>query len=173
MIKSGKLINKPRRIKAKTKGSVRERQIKKILIDNGALEVAKSGGSLGKFDLIALFPYRVMCVQVKSNQFPKDEEEWNLAKSVDSMDKHLYLPCCIVIRDAKFDGPKFAVRVYLGTKKIGSVRKIKAYDAEYNSLKTLIKNEMYCAYPRLEAKPLTGGVDANEKAKDENQNQES
>ena len=57
----------------KAKGSRKERAAKTILEAAGYL-VTKSGASLGVFDLIALGPQAVRCVQVKSNRPPPPSE---------------------------------------------------------------------------------------------------
>jgi Holliday junction resolvase len=60
-------------VKAKKKGSRRERQARDILKAAG-YAVTKAGGSFGAFDLIALGPQGVRCVQVKSNRLPSPIE---------------------------------------------------------------------------------------------------
>lgn len=59
---------------SKAKGARRERQARTLLYKWGALRVVKSGASLGEFDLLALFPGELICVQVKANRWPGQEE---------------------------------------------------------------------------------------------------
>ena len=56
------------------KGARRERQARDLLYARGCTEVAKSGGSLGRFDLWGLSPTRLYLVQVKANRRPARAE---------------------------------------------------------------------------------------------------
>jgi Holliday junction resolvase-like predicted endonuclease len=57
----------------KRKGTRKERQVKEMLERNGAF-VVRSAGSFGPFDLVALWPDRVLLVQVKAGKGPSDRE---------------------------------------------------------------------------------------------------
>lgn len=71
----------------KAKGSRRERQCMKILVDNGYTSVTKSGASLGLWDVIGHDPdIGWIVVQCKSNRMPprgemKDLIKWKAHKS--------------------------------------------------------------------------------------------
>lgn len=62
---------------AKSKGSWRERQVRDFLLQKG-YKVCKAGGSLGKWDLIAVNNHVFLLVQVKSNRFCYPEERAGL-----------------------------------------------------------------------------------------------
>jgi len=62
-----------KRINAKQKGIRRERQCRELLEEDGFL-VTKSGGSLGIFDVIAIDPIEIKCIQIKSNRRPPKKE---------------------------------------------------------------------------------------------------
>jgi Holliday junction resolvase len=61
-------------LNAKRKGSRTERRARDLLYRWGALRVVKSGASLGEFDLLALFPGELICIQVKTNRWPSPVE---------------------------------------------------------------------------------------------------
>lgn len=58
----------------KAKGARQERRTMAWLEKRGALFTIKAGGSLGMWDVIALFKDRVELVQVKSNRPPQPKE---------------------------------------------------------------------------------------------------
>ena len=58
---------------AKAKGSRNERRSIKLFEALG-YECTKAGGSLGKFDVIAISSQETVCVQVKSNSWPGSVE---------------------------------------------------------------------------------------------------
>jgi Holliday junction resolvase len=64
-------------MKAKAKGSRRERQARMILELAGYF-VVKAGGSLGCWDLVALGPQGVRLIQCKSNEKPRPAERERL-----------------------------------------------------------------------------------------------
>lgn len=64
-------------INAKDKGNRRERQVV-ALLEKAGYFVCKSGGSLGLFDIIAINPLGVRCIQVKSNRPPGPAERETL-----------------------------------------------------------------------------------------------
>lgn len=103
-----------KRINTKAKGSSRELECMKLFYRFGAKLVTKSSASLGASDLIACFPSKCIHVQVKSNNWPSMEEEYELCKLADSLNysvdsggvktrRHhpLYEVICIVIKDQK------------------------------------------------------------------------
>ena len=56
----------------KSKGSRREREVKKIL-ENEGYNCTKAGASLGIFDIIAMNTMHIRLIQVKSNSISKKE----------------------------------------------------------------------------------------------------
>ena len=70
-----------KRFNSKAKGSLRERQVRDLLIADG-WSVTKAGGSLGVFDLVACrrdpapdcYLPVVRLIQVKSNRWPRSAE---------------------------------------------------------------------------------------------------
>lgn len=58
----------------KAKGSRNERKARDLLYEWGAHAVVKAGASLGVFDLLAIFPGELVCVQVKSNRWAGSKE---------------------------------------------------------------------------------------------------
>lgn len=67
-------------INAKAKGSRRELQCRKILEALG-YEVCKAGGSLGKWDLVAIHPTHARVIQVKSNRPPPPAEREGMVQA--------------------------------------------------------------------------------------------
>jgi len=123
---------KTRKFNMKQRGSANELWLKKQLLDNGALEVIKSGGSLGVFDLIALYPNNVICIQVKSGKNPKIdlEEEDRIANITDTLNTRegLYLTgmyiCLAVFIDRHDSLLKFRTNRYYGWQSLDGVKKM-------------------------------------------------
>ena len=62
----------------KAKGNRRERQSRKLL-EAAGYRCMKAGASLGVFDLIGIGAADVVCIQVKSNAWPRSAEMATLA----------------------------------------------------------------------------------------------
>jgi len=54
----------------KAKGSRNERKTRDWYYKQGATFIIKAGASLGRYDLVVLFPDHIDLVQVKSNRWP-------------------------------------------------------------------------------------------------------
>jgi len=99
----------------KAKGSRRERAIRDKAFDAGAVDVVKSGASLGPFDLVLIFPARAALVQVKSNAWPGRVESGALDVLAGELDSRLYRVITVRVDDGRGGKPvAYRVRIHNG-----------------------------------------------------------
>lgn len=76
----------------KAKGSRLERKAIKMLQSAGYMCI-RSAASLGPFDIIAINPLGLRCIQVKANTWPRPEERESLRNAAASMPPNVFIEC--------------------------------------------------------------------------------
>lgn len=76
----------------KAKGNRLERKTIAHLTAAGYICI-RSAASLGPFDIIAINPLGLRCIQVKANSWPRPEERENLRMAARSMPPNAFVEC--------------------------------------------------------------------------------